>query len=240
MHHCKLLIVDDNPAWMWQAVNVFSTDRYKVYTAESCQEGLKQFKTHRPDCVLLDYCLPDADASVFCCKVRKDEKMVRTPIIIISGEESWEKSAYTDCQADGFILKDEDYAKNRAVIEMVMRRVYWERGIIEVGDIRLERAGLQVFRFSKPVVSLSPHQFQLFYLLLQESPAFISEDDISKHLYNSDFALQNEESIRGRIQRLRKKLGPQLGRRIKNKSRLGWTYVQPRLRAATPPLVSSK
>ena len=234
MHHCKILIIDDNPAWQWQAVDAFPKDRYVIYTADSCHDGLKQFKIHKPDCVLLDYCLPDGDGAVFCCKVRKEEKLVRTPIIIVSGEGSWEKSAYTDCQADGFILKDADFAKNREVLEMVMRRICWERGIIDVGDIRLERAGLEVIRFSKSFVRLSFHQFQLFYLLVQESPDFVSEDEISKCLYNSDFAPQNEESIRGRIQRLRKKLGRQLGRRIKNKSGLGWIYVQPRLRDKVP------
>lgn len=240
MHNCKLLIIDDNPAWLCLAVDAFSSGRYKIYTSGSCYEGLKQFEIHKPDCVLLDYCLPDADAVVFCCKVRKAEKIVRTPIIIISAEGSFEKPAYTDCQADGFILKDDDYVKNRAAVEMIMRRICWERGIIEVGDIRLERSTLQVFRFSKPLVNLSAHQFQLFYLLLQESPAFVSEDDISKYLYNSDFAPKNEESIRGRIQRLRKNLGPQLGRRIKNKSRLGWVYLQPRLRSNNPSLLSGK
>jgi DNA-binding response OmpR family regulator len=117
---------------------------------------------------------------------------------------------------------------------MVMRRVNWERGIIKVGDIKLEKTGLTVFRHSRLFTTLSLDQFQLFYLLMQESPGFVSEDAISKHLYDSDFVPQNADSIRGLIQRLRKKLGMQLGRRIKNKSRLGWTYVQPRQRDKTP------
>ena len=166
MHRCKLLIIDDNPAWLYLAVEVFSSKRYKIYTAESCSAGLKQFYSHKPDCVLLDYCLPDACAPEFCRQVRAGEKIGHTPILIISGESSWEMEAYTVCQADAFVEKDDNFDKNRAAVEMIMRRLFWERGIIEEGDIRLERAGLQVFRYSKPVVRLSPHQFQLFYLLL--------------------------------------------------------------------------
>lgn len=69
----------------------------------------------------------------FVAKYGKDEKIDHTPVIIISGESSWEMEAYTICQADAFIEKDDNFDKNRAAVEMIMRRVCWERGIIEVG-----------------------------------------------------------------------------------------------------------
>lgn len=235
MHHWKLLIVDDDSLWLRIAAQYFSYKNYEVYTATSCAAGLKLFDLHKPDCVLLDYNLQDADAEAFCRRVRTQEKITRTPIVIISGEDAREMQAYTTCQADGFVLKLPSFDKALAIVEMVMRRVNWERGRIEVGDIKLEKPGFIVFRYSKPILNLAPDQFQLLFLLMQDSPNFISEDEISKQLYNSDFAPQNTDSIRGLVQRLRKKLGVQLGRRIKNKTRLGWTYVQPRLRAAATP-----
>jgi len=240
MHHCKLLIVDDYAPWLRIAAQYFSIKRYKVFTAESCSSGLKLFELHKPDCVLLDYNLLDADAETFCRKVRETEKIVRTPIVIISGEDVREMQAYTVCQADSFVLKDGNFSKTYAVVEMVMRRVNWERGIIKLGDLSLEKIGFKVLRYSRLVVSLSPVQFQLLYLLVQESPGFVSEEQLSVTLYWSDFAPGNEDSIRGLIQRLRQKLGPQLGRRIKNKPRLGWTYVQPRLRDSTSTPALSK
>jgi len=230
MHHCKLLIIDDNPAWLCLAVAAFSSDKYKIYTAGSCSVGLKQFYTYRPDCVLLDYLLPDANADKFCQKVRSSEKLERTPIIIVSGENVWELPAYTGCLADGFVLKEGDFQKTRAILEALMRRVNWDRGVLKVGDIKLKKEGFNVFRYTKLVATLSSKQFKLFYLLMQESSGFISEAELSKYLYNSDFPPDNEDSIRGLIARLRKKLGSQLGCRIKNKSRLGWIYLQPRLR----------
>lgn len=233
MHHGKLLIVDDDSVWLKTAVNFFSFKGYQVYPADSCAAGLKLFVAHAPDCVLLDYNLLDGDAETFCRKVRSGEKILRTPVIVVSGEDAREMQAYTVCQADAFILKG-PFAKVSAVVEMVMRRINWERGVIKVGDLKLEKVGFRVLRNSKPFVELSPEQFQLLYLLLQESPGFVSEEIISRFLYNSDFAPQNEDSIRGLMQRLRKKLGKQLGRRIKNKSRLGWIYLQPRSRCEKP------
>jgi len=230
MPHCKILIIDDDPAWLAMAVNAFFASKYKVYSAATCADGLKLLDSYKPDCILLDYGLPDVNADVFCRKVRSVEKLVRIPIIVVSGSNTREMEAITDCQADAFVLKGGSIYKTQAIVEMVMRRVKWDRGILEVGDIRLDKNGFQVFRHSKPVANLSIVQFKLIYLLMQESPSFLSETQISQYLYNSDFPPEKEDSIRGVIHRLRKKLGPQLGARIKNKSSLGWIYVQSRLR----------
>lgn len=230
MHQLKLLIVDDDLEWLQFAEKYFTSHKYKVFTAGSCSDGLSVFNSKKPDCVLLDYNLRDSDAEVFCKQVRNTEKLIRTPIVVISGEDAREMPAYTACQADGFILKCSSWEKTRAVIEMVMRRVWWERGVVEVDDLRLEKTNLAVYRCSRVLTTLSPDQFRIMYLLLQESPGFVSEEMISQYLYESHFAPDNEDSIRGLMQRLRKKLGAQLGRRIKNKTRLGWVYVQPRFR----------
>ncbi len=230
MHHCALLIVYDDPVWLRAAAQYFTFHKFKVHTAGSCFEGLKVFNSIKPDCVLLDYNLLDADAEAFCNAVRSAEKLIRTPIVVISGEDQRELQAYTVCQADGFVLKGNNWQRAVAVVEMVMRRVRWERGVLHKGDIKLEKNGFCVFRGSRRIATLSPGQFHVLYLLVQESPRFVSEDMISVHLFNSDFAPEVEDSIRGLMQRLRKKLGPQVGRRIKSKVRKGWVYVQPRLR----------
>lgn len=231
MQQFRLLIIDDDPSWLRLAVKYFTLQGYKIYSAESCEAGLKLFYSHKPDCVLLDYNLLDANADEFCRKVRSEEKLVHVPIVIISAEDRREMPAYTVCQADAFILKGETCDKARAVLEAVMRRVYWERGIMRLGDLKLEKKGFRVFRFGKPILALSPGQFLLFSLLMKQSPNFVPEAEIAMCLWNSDFPPEKEDSIRGLVQRLRKKLGSQLGRRIKNKSRLGWIYLQPRLRS---------
>lgn len=240
MHQCSLLIVDDDPAWLSMAVKGFSINNYKVYSAESCEAGLKMFYSLKPDCVLLDYNLWDSNADVFCQKVRSKEQLIHVPIVIISGEDAREMPAYTLCQADGFILKEGPCDRAHAVVEMVMRRVNWERGVMKIGDIRLERSGFQIFRYSKPFAKLSPDQFLLLSLLMKQSPSFVSEAEITMCLYSSEFPPEKEDPIRGLVQRLRKKLGQQVGRRIKSKSRLGWIYVQPRLHGKTPISNSSK
>jgi len=105
MPHCKILIIDDDPAWLAMAVNAFFASKYKVYSAATCADGLKLLDSYKPDCILLDYGLPDVNADVFCRKVRSVEKLVRIPIIVVSGSNTREMEAITECQADAFVLK---------------------------------------------------------------------------------------------------------------------------------------
>ena len=229
MHHCSLLIVDDDPAWLRVAVKYFVSYDYSVVSAQSSASGFVAYESHKPDCVLLDYNLADSDAEAFCRKIRSAEVLVRVPIVVISGEDGKEMQAYSSCQADAFVLKG-SFDKARAVVETVMRRVRWERGVICLGDIRLEKKEFSVYRNRKLIANLSPKQFSLLSLLMCESPEFVSEDTIALHVFESDFAPDKTEAIKALVYRLRQLLGPQLGRRIKNKRDYGWIYVPSRVR----------
>ena len=113
------------------------------------------------------------------------------------------------------------------MVESMLRRVSWERGIIEKGDLRLETENLLVFRNSKSFVRLSLEQFRFLFILIVRSPCFVSEDDILEFLSGAGITPDKLDALRGLAARLRAKLGPRLGRRIKNKSSSGWIYVQP-------------
>lgn len=228
MHHCKLLIIDDDPLWLRAAERYFSFYyKYEVYTANSCALGLKVFESKRPDCVLLDYNLLGESADVLCKKIRSTEKLLHTPIVIISGDITRDEVAYTVCQADAFLMKG-SFDKARAVIEMIMRRINWERGVMSIGDVRLTKERFSVYCNCKLVANLSPEQFCLFSLLICEGNKFVNEGIIAVHVFGSDFSPDKSEAIKAMVYRLRQKLGRRLGRRIKSKRDHGWIYVQPR------------
>lgn len=217
------------------AAQFFTFCGYKTLAAESCTSALTLFERHRIDCVLIDYNLLDFPADVFCSKIRSTEKLVHTPIIVISGEEAREAQAYTTCQADYFLLRTVPFEKMRTIIESLMRRVYWDRGIVCEGDLRLERIGFKVFRNNKLTTRLTQDQFNLLYLLILETPNPLTEDALAKHLYNSDFAPDHSEAIRGILCRLRQRLGAQLSRRVVNEGPLKWSYQPPRSRRNRTP-----
>ncbi|HAT72092.1 MAG TPA: hypothetical protein DCS63_04680 [Elusimicrobia bacterium] len=221
-----ILIVDDDKIWLRSISGFFTIFGYEVLTAPDCAEGFGLASRRHPDCVLMDYHLPDGDAGSFCARLRSDQDLKRTPIIIVSADGEQEYCSYLKHQADGFVLKGGPLNSIRMLVESILRRIWWERGIIEKGDLRLETENLTVFRDSKPLARLTLEQFRFLFIIMERSPAFVSEDNILKFIFDADIIPEKHATLRVLADSLRAKLGARLGRRIKNKN-AGWIYLQP-------------
>jgi len=82
----KVLVVDDDTEIVDLLVEVLSRDgRFDVKTATSGYEAGIQTQRFRPDCILLDYMLPDVNGNVVCHTIRKNPEFENIKIIIVSG-----------------------------------------------------------------------------------------------------------------------------------------------------------
>jgi excisionase family DNA binding protein len=82
----KVLIVDDDTEIVDLLVDVLSRDgRFEVKTATSGYEAGIQTQRFRPDCILLDYMLPDVNGNVVCHTIRRNPEFENIKIIIVSG-----------------------------------------------------------------------------------------------------------------------------------------------------------
>jgi excisionase family DNA binding protein len=82
----KVLIVDDDTEIIDLLVDVLSKDgRFEVKTATSGYEAGIQTQRFRPDCILLDYMLPDVNGNVVCHTIRRNPEFENIKIIIVSG-----------------------------------------------------------------------------------------------------------------------------------------------------------
>jgi CheY-like chemotaxis protein len=118
----SILIIDDEIIWHRLLIKLLGDAGYKVLAAATCAEGIKLAALHKPDCIILDYYLADGDAVSVCSAIRADKNIKDTPIIIFSSDPDVEKDVYTECQANGFVLKDNcAIAKLPAAIEDILR-----------------------------------------------------------------------------------------------------------------------
>jgi len=82
----KVLVVDDDAEIVDLLVEVLTRDgRFDVKTATSGYEAGIQTQRFRPDCILLDYMLPDVNGNVVCHTIRKNPEFEHIRIIIVSG-----------------------------------------------------------------------------------------------------------------------------------------------------------
>jgi CheY-like chemotaxis protein len=81
----SVLIVDDDPMFREVVRMRLSAAGYQTYTASGAEEGWQQVREHRPDVVLLDLIMPEADGVTFLRKLRSDSTLASTPVIVVSG-----------------------------------------------------------------------------------------------------------------------------------------------------------
>src|SRR5579885_2266516 len=78
-----LLVIDDEPAILQCFRIAFAEPEAQVLTATTAAEGLRHFREHRPDVVVLDVRLPDQSGlDLFRCLHETDAKV---PIILMTG-----------------------------------------------------------------------------------------------------------------------------------------------------------
>lgn len=102
----RILVIDDTHAWNKLVGWHLAASGFKIDSASSCEEALAKLKRTRPDCILMDFNLPDGTAVSLCAAMRLQEKLPLPPIIVISGDPRAEIEAYKSCLAQKFILKD--------------------------------------------------------------------------------------------------------------------------------------
>ncbi|MDD2803977.1 MAG: response regulator [Elusimicrobiales bacterium] len=106
MKRRTVLVIEDSVTWHGILRRWLERYEYTVHIAGTCTEGLLQAQLIKPDCILMDFHLPDGNAVSLCAEIRKASPTGTPPIIIFSGDPDAEGPAYQDCMADKFILKD--------------------------------------------------------------------------------------------------------------------------------------
>jgi DNA-binding NtrC family response regulator len=74
----KILIIDDEQLIRWSLEKHYSSLGYKVYTAETGEDGVKQFSLYSPDVVFVDNKLPQMQGLEVISKLKSinDEAMI--------------------------------------------------------------------------------------------------------------------------------------------------------------------
>ena len=78
-----LLLIDDEPVIQYAFRKVFHAPEYETLTARTAADGLERLAAGRPDVVVLDVHLPDADGLRAFDRIKRAD--ARVPIILVTG-----------------------------------------------------------------------------------------------------------------------------------------------------------
>jgi PleD family two-component response regulator len=86
----RILMIDDSPEdqEMCRYLLTREGDDYLFVEAETGEKGLEQCQAQKPDCVLLDYMLPDIDGLAMLKRLTDEHGQLLVPVVMLTGQGS--------------------------------------------------------------------------------------------------------------------------------------------------------
>lgn len=111
----KILIVDDDDDLLEMVTLVLRTHGIEVFSLNDHTDFFTTLSNYRPDLVVLDIYLGDADGREICKQIKNTEEFADTPVLLYSAGHI-SSSSIEDCHANDFLQKPFD-------ISMLLKRI---------------------------------------------------------------------------------------------------------------------
>jgi len=105
----KILVIDDDPAFIETINASLTTEGYEVVSAVDGIEGLKKTEEEKPDLILLDLLMPKLGGVAFLEKIQEGKSASPVPVIIVSNLSGMDKvSRGIELGVKGYIIKSDE------------------------------------------------------------------------------------------------------------------------------------
>lgn len=183
----KILLVEDDGNIRSVMQTILETAGYQVILADTCALARILYTSYRPDTVILDLGLPDADGMTFLAFVREESL---TPVIVLSarGDER-DKVAALDAGANDYVTKPFSSAELLARIRMVLRNFQHRAdsgklpgGRFQTQDLVIDYDARQIF-VKGTEIKLSQTEYNIVALLSEHSGKMMTYSAIIKGIW---------------------------------------------------------
>jgi signal transduction histidine kinase len=122
------LLIDTDKLLLVKLRTLLEGSEFKVFTAESAQQGLEVLRQFRPDIIVCEIRLPPPDGFQFRRYLNQDPRLADIPFIFLTGIIGIkEKVAGLGLGADDYITKPFDDQEFLSRVKSLLRRVHRER-----------------------------------------------------------------------------------------------------------------
>lgn len=228
MDETRLLIVEDN----WEVREllkvIFVQNGFQVFDLERGRDAVDFCEDHPPDVMVLDLTLPDMDGLEVCRRVKAFPQMSGVPIIMCTARAHVsERVKGLDSGADDYLTKPFDPSELVARVKVLLRRsgqpVKETRNAVQSGDLKLDPRNYRAAFQGKLIEEITPKEFDILYLLIEQSPKPVGRSDISKSVLGREHS-EESRGIDMHIAQIRKKLPPSCSERILTISGKGYLW----------------
>lgn len=209
----RLLLVEDDPLLGDGIRAGLSLDDYSVDWFQDGRSAEMALQSEHYDLAVLDISLPDKSGLDILKQLRQRGDSL--PVLILTARDAVsDRIAGLDSGADDYMTKPFDLDELSARLRALLRRSGGRASSeIHHGELTLDPAAHSVTRSGKPV-DLSPREYAVLHLLLENIGKVMSRGRLEEGLYSWDGDVESN-AIEVYIHHLRKKLGTDLIRTIR-------------------------
>ena len=157
------------------------------------------------DVLVLDWMMPKMSGVDACKKLRSDG--YQRAILLLTARDSIEdRVTGLDAGADDYLVKPFEFAELMARLRALGRRSSQkiQQDMMDLGDFTLNRTS-KVLKKGEQVIQLSPREFQIFDLLVQNMGIVVPRDIILDRIWGLESEVSSN-NIDSYVKLLRKKL----------------------------------
>jgi DNA-binding response OmpR family regulator len=206
----SVLVVDDEPGIVDFVVYGLRRDGFDVDAVTTGAEAIARVRERDYALMVLDLMLPDLSGIDVCQSIRRESDL---PIIMLTARDS-EVDIVVGLQAgaDDYVTKPFSMAELVGRIRALLRRRDLDLAaaggpVREAAGIRIDFARHEVTVDGK-AVSLTPSEFQIVVLLVNNPSRAFTRREIMEHVWRSPY-VPDERTCDAHISNLRRKLGPE-------------------------------
>lgn len=210
--HETILIAEDEESFVEAMTLGLEREGFGVLVARDGEEALNLFRTHEPDCLLLDVMLPRMSGLDVCRAIRRDS---RVPIIIVTARSTELDTVLgLELGADDYVAKPFRMAELVARVRAVLRRTQEHLEPVAAGGeevLRFEGLTVYVDRHQVFVndqeVRFPPKEFELLVLFLRNPGKVLTRDLLVDRVWGQDY-YGDTKTLDVHVKRIRAKIEP--------------------------------
>jgi two-component system KDP operon response regulator KdpE len=202
-----VLVVDDDPQLRRLLRTTLAAQGFRVIEADTARRALIEAASHKPDLVILDLGLPDAEGHTVVRGIREWSTL---PIVVLSARvDEQQKIAALDAGADDYVTKPFTVGELQARIRSALRRAAQPADAgerLRLGAVQVDLAR-RVATGPQGEIHFTPIEYRLLAALARHRGAVATQRQLLREVWGPDHVDQ-PHYLRVYMKQLRAKIEP--------------------------------